>query len=128
MPNKPRGHQCVNAFNGTTSHLLLKRKNQFPPVAADPANPHVGEVFGAVVKDDDNDFYFAATVVPQVNAAPNTRKRLGLRLVSGKPLGGDDILEGLLSITLQIFTGVGTQPDPLPVSDVPVEYIDDPGP
>ena len=119
MPNKPSGRHSVNVSTGKTSHLLLKRKGNFPLVAANPAAPNPGEINGATVKDDDNDFYFTATVIAQTS-----RKRLALKIVSNKPAGGDDILDGLLSITLQIFTG-GTV-DTVPVADVPVDYIDDP--
>ena len=124
MPNKPNGRQCVNVSNGKTSHLLLKRKNNFPAVA-NPAAPNAGEINGAVVRDDDNEFYFTATVLDQIGAG-GSRKRLALRLVSAIPGGGADPLEGLLTITLQIFTGPTSPPDPLPVSDVPVDYISDP--
>ena len=122
MPNKPNGRQSLNISNGKVSHLLLKRKINFPLVA-NPAAPNPGEIIGATCKDDDNDFYFTATVVAQ----PPNQKRLALRIISGLPGGGGDPTDGLLAITLQIFTGAGNPPDPVPVADAPVEYISDPG-
>ncbi|MGI8977616.1 MAG: hypothetical protein ACR2FY_00165 [Pirellulaceae bacterium] len=121
MPNKPNGRQSVNYSTGKTSHLLLKRKGNFPDVA-NPAAPNPGEIIGATCRDDDNDFYFTATVLAQ----PPNKKRLALRIVSGSPGGGGDPTEGLLTVTIQIATGTPT-PDTLPPVDAPVEYISDPG-
>ena len=125
MPNKPNARHCINVSNLRTSHLLLRRRNNFPPVA-NPAAPNLGEIIGATVRDDDNEFYFGATVIDQIGGG-GARRRLSLRIVSGLPPGGADPTDGLLTITLQIFTGPASLPDPLPVSDVPVDYISDPG-
>lgn len=121
MPNKPNGRQSVNVSPGKTSHLLLKRKVNFPNVA-NPAAPNPGEIIGATCKDDDNGFYFTATVLPQ----PPNQKRLALRIVSGLPGGAGDPTDGLIAITLLIFTGVALPPDQEPVAEAPVDYISDP--
>lgn len=122
MPNKPHGHHSVNVSPGTTSHLLLKKRNQFPVVAADLAHPNVGEIFGAVVEDEDAGFFFNAIPIAQLD-----RKRLALKINSGLPSGGVDPVDGLLTVTLQQCTN--TSPltvKEITVSDVPVDYISDP--
>ncbi|MFN0018315.1 MAG: hypothetical protein ACKVP0_08655 [Pirellulaceae bacterium] len=126
MPNKPNARHTINVTPDKISHLLLRRKNNFPPVTANPANPVVGDIIAVAVADDDNEpLYFDATAVAQVNP-----KRLGLRLVSRLPPGGIDPLDGLLTITLIICKT--TLPGPIttkeiPVAEAPVDYISDPG-
>src|SRR5262245_30172345 len=116
MPNKPIGQHCINVSPGKTSHLLLKKKGpNFPPVGN--AN---GNIQSAVVHDDDNIFDFTAIPVAQANL-----KRLALRITSNLPLGAGGPTDGLLTVTLQILQPDGST-QPLAVSDVPVDYIDDP--
>ncbi|MCI0641182.1 MAG: hypothetical protein L0Y72_09055 [Gemmataceae bacterium] len=119
----PKGHgrHCINVSSGKTSHLLLKRRNNFPDVAG--ASPNAGEIVGATVKDIDPDteFYFAAQVIAQAS-----KKRLALKVTSNLPGGGVDPLDGVLAITLLIYTGPSSPNDTLPISDVPVDYISNP--
>jgi hypothetical protein len=128
MPNRPQGRHCINVSAGKTSYLLLKKKGPPFPDLYDPANPapQLGSLITATVNDDDNGFYFNPTIVAQTD-----KKRLALKIVSGLGGGGADPLDGLLTITLFIVTGVvlgtpTTSPYTPPVVDAPVDYISDP--
>jgi hypothetical protein len=123
MPHKPRPRQAVNVTVGKTSYLLIRAKGD-PLAVYDAAHPALGSVYSAVVSDADNSFYFSATPVTQADAT-----RLALKLVSQLPGGGADPTDGLLTITLNIVNTLTTVPPgtaPLPVTDVPVDYISDP--
>jgi hypothetical protein len=113
--NKTTGGHCINVTSGKTSYVFLKSHNiNFPDPAAN--------TFSAVVKDINNDFTFTAFVVVQMSRPG----RLALKLISTLPGGGGSPTDGLLTVTLtstSISSGGNTT---LPVSDVPVDYIDDP--
>jgi hypothetical protein len=122
MP-KPTGRSSVNLSSGKSSHLVVKHSANLPDVA-NPAAPLLGEIVSAKCKDTTHatTIYFGATVLAQ----GANKKRLALRIVSGVTLGGADITEGELTVTLNLFTGTGVPEDPLDIENVPVEYIIDP--
>lgn len=135
MPNKPQSRQAINAIPGKTSYLVLKKKAQPFPDLYDPGRPRTGTIYAVSVADDDNPgkTAFTATLVEQ---ASGLKKRLAVKLVtqiSGfKEEFAQDLLDGLLTITLHIVTALPPAPNlpplttPEPVTDVPVDYIYDP--
>jgi hypothetical protein len=113
--NKSTGQHCINVANGKGSYLLLKGHGvDFPDPTANTLD--------AIVRDINNDFTFAPTVIPQSNP-----RRLALKLFSNLPAGaGSAPTDGLLTITLVITSNTTSTTTTQPVSDVPVDYINDP--
>jgi hypothetical protein len=113
--NLPTGGMSVNSAHTKTSYLLLiARRNPFPTALG--VNSPVADI-------NNSGLTFTATVV---SVAANQKSAI-LKLVAINPPGGGIIpLDGILSITLIDQTDL-SNPVNIPVADIPVDYVSDPG-
>lgn len=110
--NMPTASTAINSVDGKTSYLLvISRRNPFPATGLGIVSP---------VSDLNSTLTFTASLVK------NTNKRAHIKLVAVNPVavaagGAVTPADGVLSITL-VDTNTG---DTLPVTETPVDYVED---
>ena len=117
MPRKnmPTATSTINTSHTKTSYVAISRRR-----VDFPAAPNLG-IVPAVADLNNSTLTFTATLVT------NSTKRAVVKLVAVNPPGGAVTpADGTLSITLLDMTDPAN-PVTLPVTETPVDYIDDPG-
>jgi hypothetical protein len=112
--NLHTGVLAVSSRHKTVTHLVLtSRRKDFPAGTLGIVSPVTD------LNISNPSFGFTASVIS------STTKRAHIQLIAINPAGGSIIpTDGILSLTL--FDNSTASPPPIPVADIPVEYVDDP--